>query len=128
MNETTYGTCPTHGTKVMIISQHQADKMGIEHGCPDHNEELHSRPPVSAMTADEKVAELRGMDGPLYHGLNLLFGRMDDLVGRPLFTRERTDFDVLEYEIRSGQSPTLEGVLAKFPDDKPVVELWQEKI
>lgn len=116
-----YGTCPDHGTQVPIISQGKADELGIEHGCPEHNAELRSRPPVEEMTADERVAELRNMDGPLYHGMNLLFRRMDALVGRPLMTHERIDFDVLEHEIRTNLRLSLAGIMAKLPHDKPVV-------
>ena len=121
MSEPKYGICPTHGTTVLITSQGRADDLGIEHGCPDHNAELRSRPPVESMTADERVAELRGMDGPLWCGMGLLFQRMDDLVGRPLMTHERVDLDLLEHEIRTGLRPTSLGIVAKLPHDKPVV-------
>lgn len=113
--------CPDHGLPVLVVSQARADELGIEMGCPEHNAELRSRPDVAEMTVDERVAELREMDGPLYHGLNLLFDRMDAIVGRPLWTHERTDFDVLEHEMRTGLVPSVEGVLAKFPHDKSVI-------
>jgi hypothetical protein len=73
------------------------------------------------MTVDERVAELKAMDGPLYHGMSLLWGRMDSLVGRSLMTHERPDFDVLEHEMRTGLIPTPEGILAKLPHDKPIL-------
>lgn len=119
------GACPEHGIEVPIISQGRADELGIEHGCLEHNAELRSRPAVDEMTVGERVAELREMDGPLYHGMNLLWDRMDALVGRPLMTHERVDFGLLEHEIRTGSVPSTEGILAKLPHDKSttVVEL-----
>jgi hypothetical protein len=121
MGEHEYGICPDHGVSVLIISQGRADDLGIEHGCPTHNTELRSRPVVEDMTVDERVLELRSMDGPLYHGMSLLFDRMDAVVGRPLMTHERIDLDLLEHEMRTGLVPTIDGVLAKLPPDKPIV-------
>lgn len=116
-----YVECPDHGIQVLLVSQAEADERGIEMGCPAHNEEMRARPPVESMTVYERVVELRATAGPLYSSLDLLFRRQDALVGRPLLTHERIDFDLLEHEMRTGLVPSLEGVIAKLPADMPVI-------
>ena len=122
MGDFEYLTCPEHEVEMPNVSQSRADELGIEHGCSAHNAEMRARPLVESMTVDERVAELRAMGGPLYHGMILMLDRMDALVGRPLFTHERFDLDLLEHEIRTGLRPSLAGVITKLlHDDMPVL-------
>lgn len=117
--------CPVHGVMVLPISQSEADRRGIEHGCPVHNEELRSRPDPSEMTRRERADELEALLGPLWWGLGLLKARIDQLVGRPVYTHELASPEYLVHEILRDSPPTLEGILAKFPHDTPVVVINQ---
>ena len=115
--------CPAHGVMVLPISQAEADRRGIEHGCPVHNEELRNRPDPSTMTRQERATELMALVGPLWWGLELMKARIDALVGRPVYTHELASPEYLEHEILQDSPPTLAGVMAKFPHDKPVIAI-----
>lgn len=121
-DEIRYGECPVHDTTCAIVSQAKADELGIEHGCPDHNREILARPDPATMTREERAEELDTFAGPMWSGLNVMKGRIDALVGRPVFTHEMSssNWPYLLHEVRTGIVPSMDGVMAKFPHDKPV--------
>jgi hypothetical protein len=90
-------------------------------GCPTCVAELDSRRDVNGMTADERVAEFDSWGPILEVPFARFHERMQELVGRPIFTHEFAQPDLLRVEILTGNAPGLDGVLAKLPADKPVI-------
>ena len=84
------------------------------------------------MTIEGRVAELKGLieegkhDG--YETVGQVFERVQELMGRPVWTHEYAQPDLLYHEVRTGIRPTMEGVIAKLPQDKPalIVEVDDE--
>ena len=83
--------------------------------------EFAKRTPVDTMDAEARVNELRTWAGPLEIPFSLVHQRIEELMGRPVWTHELADFDLLEHEILTGSVPTMDGILAKLPHDKPVI-------
>lgn len=95
--------------------------------CPTCTEAWEARPNVETMTAEERATELE-----TWKVCEIEFAkihqRIEELVGRPVWTHEMADFAYLVHETLTGERPTMEGVLAKLPADKPVaVALRQEE-
>ena len=73
-------------------------------------------------TAEQRAAELeRILPAPLPVPFEMMHERIERLVGRPVYTHEMAYPEYLAHEIRTGQVPSLEGIIAKFPHDKPVI-------
>lgn len=75
------------------------------------------------MTPEERLAEFRSWGPVLEIDWPKLHQRIEELVGRPVWTHEMgtSGIPYLEHEILTGQHPSMDGVLAKLPADKPVI-------
>ena len=74
------------------------------------------------MTPEERIEEFRSWDRAEI-AFPKIHQRIEELVGRPVWTHEMgtSGMAYLEHEIRTGERPSMEGVLAKLPHDKPVI-------
>ena len=68
------------------------------------------------------TAEYRSWGPILEIDFDKLHQRIEELVGRPVFTHEMgtSGVDYLEHEILTGTHPDFDGILAKLPEGKPV--------
>jgi hypothetical protein len=75
------------------------------------------------MTPEERLAEFRSPGAILEIDWPKVHQRIEELVGRPVWTHElgTGGMAYLEHEILTGHHPSMEGVLAKLPADKPVI-------
>lgn len=80
---------------------------------------------AEAMTPDERVAELERLCGQVTMPVRMIFQRISELVGRPVYTHEiALAFDQLREEAwsRTGEMPDEETVIARAElSGKPVV-------
>jgi hypothetical protein len=89
--------------------------------CPDCTAWWEQRPDADTLTPDERAAEFDSWGPVLEIDFGKFHQRMEELVGRPVWTHEFARLELLRHEILSGAHPTLEGVLAKLPPEKPVI-------
>lgn len=75
------------------------------------------------MTPEERRAEYRSWGGILEIDFSKVHQRIEELVGRPVWTHElgTSGIPYLEHEILTGEHPGLDGVMAKLPHDKPII-------
>jgi hypothetical protein len=95
---------------------------GLTEACPTCTAEWENRRDASEMTPDERLAEYRSWGGILEIDWPKVHQRIEELVGRPVWTHEMgtSGIPYLEHEILTGAHPSMEGVLAKLPADKLV--------
>jgi hypothetical protein len=89
--------------------------------CPTCAARWENRRDAGEMTVDDRVAEWRSMQPILEIAFARFHERVEELVGRPVWTHELARPELLEHEIATGDRPTFAGVIAKFPADKPVI-------
>ena len=91
--------------------------------CPTCKANFPNRRPVDQMTVQERVAEFTSIGSPLEYEFSLVHQRIQELVGREVWTHEltRTGFDQLVEEIRTAEHPSLGQIIAKIPGGKPIV-------
>lgn len=90
------------------------------HYCPTCTAWWETRPDAAGMTPEHRADELDSwkimeIEFAKFHQ------RAEELVGRPVWTHEFADFAYLRHEILTGERPSMEGVFAKLPADKPVI-------
>jgi len=120
MTETT--NCPTHNITVYRVSKTEADERGLPFGCSECRAALASAPDPTTMTPQERADELTSLlDTPDYAGFDVVWKRVDELVGRGTMTHELAYPEYLVHEILTSTVPSIEGIIAKFPPDKPVI-------
>lgn len=108
-----------------------SDKKRICHMCGDECvsycdrcvEAFETRTPVSKMTVDQRIAELVALSGPVEIPFPSIHKRIEELVGRPVWTHELGYFDSLVAEVRSGSRASLSDVI-----DKITVALLEETV
>lgn len=89
--------------------------------CPTCVKAWEKRTDASEMTPEERAAEFDSWTGVLEIGFSMLHERIEELVGRPVWTHELARIELLRHEILTGEHPSMEGVLAKLPADMPVL-------
>jgi ferredoxin len=89
--------------------------------CPTCTAEWEDRSDAASMSPEERVAEFESWGSVLEIDFPKLHKRIEELVGRPVWTHELARPELLRHEILTGDHPTLEGVMAKLPADKPVI-------
>lgn len=91
--------------------------------CPTCTAEWEGRRDATDMSPEERLAEFRSWGPVLEIDWPKVHQRIEELVGRPVFTHEMgtTGLPYLEHEIVTGTQPSMEGVLAKLPPGKPAV-------
>lgn len=103
-----------------FCDKHQ-DAVPRGQGCPACMDAFTNRRDATAMTATERAAEFRWWGRILTIPFGDLHQRMEELVGRPVFTHELANPDLLIQEIESGESASFADVLGKIPSDKQIV-------
>jgi len=73
--------------------------------CPTCLEAFETRRRAEEMTGDERAEELQSWRGPAEIPMNLIFQRIVELVGHPIFTGELANMDALVEEARTWQHP-----------------------
>jgi len=86
--------------------------------CPKCRENFESRQAADSMSIKDRVAELRLLSGPLEIEFDLVHQRIEELVGRPVWTHELANFEQLVDEVRSGETATFADVMGKVPNGK----------
>lgn len=96
---------------------------GLTDECPVCVAAWEKRRPAEEMTRDDRAAALDALPGILEIEFSKIHQRIEELVGRPVFTHEMgtKGMAYLRHEILTGDVPSLEGIMAKFPADKPVI-------
>lgn len=100
----------------------------LTEACPTCTAEWENRRDADDMTPEERLAEFRSWGPILEIDFAKVHERIQELVGRPVFTHEmgNSGDPYLEHEILTGQHPSLDGVMAKLPHDKPVIVVRAE--
>lgn len=115
-------TCPHHAVDIPKVSQREAERLGVQFGCPPCRAALEHAPDASTMTPRERADEMkRILHEAGYAGFDAIWRRVDQLVGRGTYTHELAYPEYLEHEIMTGSVPTTEGIIAKLPHDKQVI-------
>ena len=73
---------------------------------------------ASSMSVEERIAELLQWGGPLEIPFSDVHRRIEELMGRSVWTHELGHFKALVAELRSGQVANLADVIAKVPAEK----------
>ena len=114
--------CEQHGESVALVSQTTAESLGVPYGCQACRAELRNRPDPATMTRQERRDELEALlTGPNLQGFDVVWERTDLLVGRGTYTHELAYPEYLYHEIMTGVAPSVEGIVAKFPPEMPVL-------
>lgn len=100
----------------------------LTEACPVCTAWWEQRPPAESLTREQRLSEFRSWGPILEIDWPKVHQRIEELVGRPVWTHEMgTDrLPYLEHEIITGEHPTMDGVLAKLPADKPVIVVRTE--
>lgn len=95
----------------------------VESACPTCTTEWETRRDAAEMTPEERLAEFDSWGPILEIDFPKLHQRIEELVGRPVWTHEMGTGGTayLRSEILTGDHPSIEGVFAKLPVDKPVI-------
>lgn len=93
----------------------------LTEACPQCTAAWEHRRDVTTMTPQERVDELNSWSGILEIDFGKMHQRIEELVGRPVWTHEFADFDLLAHEVLTGSVPTMDGIFDKLPHDKPVI-------
>ena len=102
-------------------------EVGARESCPTCLRNFDSRRSATAMTIDERVVELEAICGVVEIPFDKIHQRIEELVGRPVWTHEIGWPELLVEEIRSQKPASFEDVLAKVPTDKRVIVVMREK-
>lgn len=114
--------CERHGEEVALVSRTTAESLGIPYGCQACRVEIRSRPDPATMTRQERRDELEALlTEPNLQGFDIVWERTDLLVGRGTYTHELAYPEYLYHEIMTGVTPSVEGIVAKFPPEMPVL-------
>ncbi len=89
--------------------------------CPACLQAFHERTPADQLTGEERAAIMRRLALQVTIPFDDLHRWVEELVGRPVWTHEMSDWDALVDEARSQQQIGLADVLAKVPWDKPAI-------
>ena len=97
------------------------ERAGLTSYCPDCAEAFANRRDATTMTAEERAAEFRWWGEILTIPMGDLQQRIEELVGRPVWTHELARPNLLIAEIERGTPASFGDVLDKIPVDKPVI-------
>ena len=86
--------------------------------CPVCVLAFETRRPVAEMTNEDRAVELRAWGGPLEIPFPSVLKRIEELMGRSVWTHEMANFDSLVAELTSGKIAHLADVIAKVPPEK----------
>ena len=103
-------TCHICGT---VVGKHDA--------CPTCVANWPQRKPAQDMTIEEKTHELDLLSGVLEVPFQLAHERIEEIMGRPVWTHELANFNQLKHELLTGHKASMEDILDKFPSVANVI-------
>lgn len=89
--------------------------------CPTCVANFPNRRKAETMTREERVAEFELLCGVLETPWEMLHQRVEELVGRSVWSHEFAYPDLLAKEIRSGEHASFDEALGKIPAEKTIV-------
>lgn len=89
--------------------------------CPTCLANFETRRAASEMSVAERVAELEAWGEHCEIPFDKIQRRWEELIGRSVSTHEFAKPRLLIEEVRRQQPATFDGMLAEFPEGKPVV-------
>jgi hypothetical protein len=92
--------------------------------CEDCTAKWDKRPAVETMTVEQRLAEIDDLFGPLEVRFTLVHQRIEQLMGRSVWTHELAYPWMLKSELANGDRATLGDVMDKIPahlKDKTIV-------
>ena len=95
--------------------------VGAKESCPTCTEAYKHPRDVATMTTVERLAEFDLLNDVLEFDLDLLHKRIEELLGRPVWTHELADIDSIRREIASGDRATMTAILEKIPAAKRII-------
>ncbi len=95
--------------------------------CPICTANFENRRDAEAMTGDERAAEMELWFGPLEVEFDLVHKRLEELVGRPVWTHELgLNSEGLIEESRTRKAATFQEVIDLIPPEKRIVVVIDE--
>lgn len=91
--------------------------------CPACIANFPKRRDARTMSPHQRASELRLLIGPLEIPFGKLHQRIEELVGRPVWTHELAHPEQLVVEITSGRVATFSDVVGKIPEGKPIIAI-----
>lgn len=92
--------------------------------CPTCVEVFETRRKADEMTGEERATELKLLFGPLEIPFEKVHQRIEELVGRPVWTHEiGLNHNGLIEEARDGQHPSFQEIVDLIPSEKQVLVL-----
>lgn len=90
--------------------------------CPVCMANFEHRRPADQMISEEREIEMRRLGGPLEIPFGLIHQRIEELVGRPVFTHEMgLNWEGLLAEASHREHPTLQEVIELVPEEKRLI-------
>lgn len=105
------------------MTTYRCDKHDVQVSgpCPQCVDAFATRRDASTMTGDERAAEFKWWGNILTIPFSDLHQRIEELVGRPVFTHELASPESLIEEARTQRHISMADVLDKIPRDKQVI-------
>ncbi len=97
----------------------------ICHMCGD---EFEKRTPADKMTVEDRATELVAWGGAMEIPFSSIHKRIEELVGRPVWTHEMAYFGSLIAEVRSGNRASMAEVIGKCPPEKLIIARPEETV
>lgn len=94
-----------------------------EEFCPVCVSAFDNRRKPEDMTGEERMAEMRFWNGPCEIPFGMIHKRIEELVGRPVWTHEMgLDWEGLVLEAGGRREPpTMEGIIDLVPEEKRII-------
>ncbi len=113
--------CPIDGESVAAVTKSHAEQLGVPSGCQTCRHRIEGEPAADSMTKEVRATEFDSLMEASGAAFEVVWTRVDELVGRSTLTHELAYPGYLRHEILTGLVPSVEGIVAKLPADKPVV-------
>ena len=94
--------------------------VGARERCQTCIDAFPNRRDVKTMTVPERIKEVESWVGVLEVDFDLVHQRLEELMGRPVWTHEIADPGSLYRELENGERATFADVIDKIPVDKLV--------
>lgn len=119
--------CPAHGSEWPQVTREYAEANGLPYGCQDCQKFFEGEVPDTPEGRAEQLRSILSGGEGSYAGFQEVWWRVDALVGRSVYTHELAFPDYLEHEILTGLRPSLEGIVAKLPEQMAVIVVMADE-
>lgn len=119
-----YELCEEHNIHVALVSLREAKEAGLAYGCTGCQNTLERSADPQTMSNEDRVDEMYAVlhrKKAKWAGIDAVWQRIDKLVGRSVYTHELAYPEYLEHEIMTGTVPSMEGIIAKLPENMEVI-------